>query len=1090
MKKSTICLPRKFGMLAAIVVPLLFFSSILLAQGTKLVKGVVIDSANGRPLAAVSIQAGDSKKGTSTNDAGIFSLEVEPGMEMIVSMVGYKTLRLKPDYGGNMIITLAPTLAIADEVVVIGYGTARKKDLTGAITSIKPDKLAQENPNNVQDILRGTPGVMVGYDPSAKGGGSIQIRGQRSVYTAGGHNDPLIVMDGMIFYGELSEINPDDIGQIDVLKDASAAAIYGARAANGVIIISTKKGKTGKPSINVTANVGATTKSAYREVFGPTDYINYRENWYEKDTYGVNATTGKYEAYQTGTLATKPGYYQNPEDLAKYGITIDQWRAYTTNSSGESDKSIYAKRLGMEGGVLNDYLAGNTYDWYDHTFRTGLNQDYNASVSGASDKMNYYFSMGYLSNEGAVDYNNYRAVRSNIKLDGKVNRWFDLGVNINFQDRSDGDLQPGLGQNYWDANQIRNSPFSHYTMPDGSLAQYPMGDGVIKRGVNHDFDKNYLDLQRGFTVLNTMVSAKIKLPFNINYSFNASPRMQWYYNRYFMSAALPDALPVNRGVDRNWSKRFDWSLNNTFSWEHTFATRHRVSLTAVQEAENRWYWSDGIAARNILPSDALGFHNTQNATLANSGFSTEDSHQSADGLMGRAFYAYDNKYMLTATIRRDGYSAFGQNNPYAYFPSLAVAWSFLDEKFMADQHILSTGKLRVSWGKNGNRSLGDPYVSLANLGSGLGATMGYIVGSGMDEVKYLIVDRMANPNLQWEKSVATNIGLDFGFLKNRITGSFDIYSIKTNDMIMPQRLPGFTGFSVITSNLGEVQNQGFDLAINSVNMQKKDFKWTTTFNFSYVKNRINKLYGQYEDVKDASGNVIGRKESDDITNGWFIGHPISAIWDFKINGIWQENEVNEAKRYGQKPGDPKVENYYTADDKKNADGSITPVYNNNDKQFLGQWAPPINWQLRNDFTILNNITFSFSMYSYMGHKSLSGEYLNKDNGGSLITYNFNTFSKNYWTPENPSNEYARLDATIPAGAGASQLYNRNFLRVDNISIGYSLPKKWISRFDMTNAKFFGSIRNVAAWNQDWEYGDPETGGLATRIYSMGLNVGF
>lgn len=1098
MRIINLCKTNSFSLFVMRRYVLSLFFLIVISPGVfaqaKVIHGKVIDDQTNQPLSGVTVAEQNGFSSVITNGKGIFSLRVAPNRNITVSSVGYITQTVTVGDSTIFEIRIVPETKVLDDIVVVGYGQLRKKDLTGSIAQIVPDRLANENPNTVQDILRGTPGLAVGYDPSAKGGGSMQIRGQRSVYTAGGHNDPLIILDGMIFYGELSEINPDDISQIDVLKDASAAAVYGSRAASGVIIITTKKGKQGKPVVVISANFGATTKSAYRSSFGPDGYMKYREDWYKTPSYGLNAATGNYEAYQTPATVGKPGYYDSPDNLGKFGVSLDQWRAYTVNAAGESDASIYARRLGLEGGVLKDYVAGNTVDWYRKTFRTGFNQDVNASVSGANDKMNYYMSVGYLRNEGAVNYNNYKAVRSNLKLNGKVNRWFEIGANINFQDRSDGDLTPGLSTNYWESNPLRNAPYSHYRNADGALAQYPMGDESIKRGYNYDFERQYLELQKGYTVLNTILNAKVKLPFNITYSFNASPRYQWFYNRYFMSAAEPDVLAVNRGVDRKWSKRFDWSINNTITWEQTFAGKHRVNLTLVQEAEDRRFWQDSIGARNILPTDVLGFSNTSNATKENSSFATEDSHQSADALLARIFYSYDNRYMLTASVRRDGYSAFGQKNPYAVFPSMAVAWSFVNEKFFRWTDIMSTGKLRLSYGENGNRSLGDPYVSLANLGAGSGATMGYIVGSGMDEVKYLLIDRMANPNLQWEKTRSKNIGLDYGFLHNRITGSIDFYSMKTHDMIMAQRLPGFTGFASITTNLGEVQNKGVDFLISSTNVRNEAFEWRTSFSFSYNKNTIKHLYYQMDNITDANGNVIGIKEMDDKSSrdgkGWFIGQPISAIWGYQTAGIWQANELTEAARYGQKPGDPKIVNNYTADDKKNPDGSTTAVYNDNDKVFLGQETPPINWQLRNDFTFFKNLSLSFNIYSYMGHKSLSGNYLNKDNGGSLITYNFNTFSKEYWTPENPTSKYARLDAMAPAGASGDKLYNRSFIRFENVAVGYTLPKAKTNKWDIDQLKVFGSVRNVAVWKKDWEYGDPETGELATRIFTLGLNVKF
>ncbi|MFV0521767.1 MAG: TonB-dependent receptor domain-containing protein, partial [Mangrovibacterium sp.] len=490
----------------------------------------------------------------------------------------------------------------------------------------------------------------------------------------------------------------------------------------------------------------------------------------------------------------------------------------------------------------------------------------------------------------------------------------------------------------------------------------------------------------------------------------------------------------------------------------------------------------------ILPSDALGIHNTSNGTKVDSSFGTSDSHQTADGLMARAFYSYDDRYMFTATIRRDGYSAFGASNPYAYFPSFAFGWNFKEESFV-NWDALSTGKLRLSWGKNGNRALSDPYISIANLGSGTGATMGYIDPSTgeMVEMKYLGIDRLENPNLQWEKTSSLNMGVDYGFLNDRITGALDVYFTQTHDMIMSQRLPGFSGFSSIATNLGEVDNRGFELSINTVNITNRHFEWTTNFAFSYNKNEIKSLYGDMEDVVNDKGEVIGQKEADDISNGWFIGHPIGEIWNYQTVGIWQKDEVEEAARYGQQPGDPKIANRYTQDDKVNSDGTVTPVYNDNDKVFMGQTSPPINWSIRNDFKY-KNWEASINIYSYMGHKSLNGEFMNGFDSGSLYKNNYNPFVSKYWTVDNPTNEYARLNAQAPAGASAYKLINRNFIRLDNISIAYTLPKAITSRWNMDRVKFSASIRNVGTWAKEWEYGDPETGGLATRTFNFGVDV--
>lgn len=1063
----------------------LFFCVFALAAHSQnvVIKGSVTD-VNKEPLLGVNIKVKGTSTGTITDIDGNFSINGPKGATLVISYIGMVTQEV--EYKGQPLnVVLKDDSQALEEVVVVGYGTMRKKDLTGSVVQVRPDKLANENPKTVQDILRGTPGLAVGYNADAKGGGSLSIRGQRSLYTDGGHNDPLLILDGMMFYGELSEINPDDIGQIDVLKDASAAAVYGAKAANGVIIITTKKGKQGKPVINFSANIGLTQRSAYRERFSPSAYLQHYADWREKGTYGANSN-GEWDAYQSGTYKDMTDYFKNPNKLV--GVDLETWRSYTQNESGESDLSIWAKRLGFTGNVLDNIIAGKTVDWEDKAFRLGLNQDYNASISGASEKVDYYFSLGYLRNEGALIDDTYRAIRANMKLNAKVTKWFEVGANVNFQDRTDGSID--MDEDYF----LRNSPYADYADENGNPTQYPQDETYSQRGYNYDFQKQYLELEKGYTVLNTILNAKVKLPFGITYQFNAAPRFQFFYDRYFMSAELPGSNPNDRGANREQAKRFDWSLNNTITWDKTFAEKHHFILTLAQEAEERRYWSDRIEARNILPSDALGFHNTQNGSKENSSYKTSDSHETADGMLARLFYSYDERYMLTTSIRRDGYSAFGSSNPYAYFPSVALAWTFSNEQFFQKfKNVMSTGKLRVSYGSNGNRSLSNPYVALANLYEGGGAYMGYITSSGdLQLMRYLMADRMANPTLQWEKTQAWNFALDFGFLNDRITGTLDVYKMSTKDMIMSQPLQNFTGFSNITTNLGQVDNNGFELSLNTVNIQQKNFQWNTTLNFSYNKNKIRHLFYEYEDVLDASGNVIGQKESDYTASSWFIGKPINEIWNYKVIGIWQKDEWEEAAKYKQVPGDPKVWNN-PANDVYNEDGSLkTVVYNDDDKQFLGTTTPPINWSLRNEFTLWKDLTVSINIYSRMGHKGLSTNYLNNDDDGGRMSYAAACKeAKEYWTIYNPTNKYARIEAQGPDGAKSpGMLYDRSFIRLENISVGYTLPKQLTKKWDIERVKVFGTVRNVATWAKDWEYGDPETGGLGTRIYSFGVNLTF
>lgn len=1068
---------EKVGIALAICLVFLLNVQFLNAQNSTInVRGVVTDGSGEPIIGASVVQKGNTSRGTITDLDGAFTLQGVPATgTLVITYIGYKTVELPLRGKTQVSVKLEEDTKTLEEVVVVGYGSMRKKDLTGSVVQINPTKIADQNPGTVQDLLRGTPGLQIGYSSSAKSEPSIQLRGQNSLYTEGSHNAPLIILDGMAFGGELSEINPDDIAQIDVLKDASSAAVYGAKAASGVLIITTKKGKEGKPVINIGMNVGANTKAAYRDVFSPSEYMTYREDWFKATTYGYDED-GNW-GYYSKSSGVPAGYYDHYNNLSKYGTTSDQWSTSgaKTLQNGESLESLYARRMGLDADaalVMQNYLAGKTYDWNKAVFRTGINQDYNASISGATDKVNYYLSFGYLNNEGAIQGDDYQAFRSNMKINAKVTNWLEIGANVNFQDRSDESSAVPLGSNYWDSNQLRQSPYSLRWDDEGNELQYPTSGNPTNGGYNYHFEDQYNELEKGYTVLNTIFNAKLTLPLGITYQFNIAPRYQWFYDRYFMSSELPNSTPAERGVNRNTSKNFDWNLNNTLTWDQTF-DKHHFTVTLVQEAEEKRYWYDEIHARNITPSDALGFHYVSGADKEQSSFYTNDTHSQAAAYLGRLFYGYNDRYMFTGTVRRDGYSAFGSNNPWATFWSVGGSWVFSEESFIK-QPWLDYGKLRVSYGTNGNRSLKDTYLALSNLSNG--GVMGYYNSDGSAAViQALEISRLGNPNLEWEKTTAYNVGLDFSVLDSRFTGSVEWYYKKTHDMIMNQRLPNFTGFSSITTNLGEVTNSGFELTLNFRNMEIKNFTWNTSFGFSYNKNRINHLYYEY----DENG-----KEINDTSNKWYIGKPVGEIWDFEVDGIWQLNEATEAAKVNQKPGDPKVVNHYTADDKE--DG--TPVYNDKDKVYQGTTAPPIYWNLRNDFTFLKDFTFSFSMYSYMGHKSQAGYYLNGDNSGSMFTQTSNTYKKEYWTPENPTNDYARLNAVGPSGAtGVQKIYNRNFVRLDNITLGYTLPVKFTRKYQIEKIRLTAGVNNVCTFDS-WDYGDPETGGFSNRQFQFGINV--
>lgn len=414
-------------------------------------KGVVVDET-GEPLMGAIVQVKGTSNGVSCDLDGNFEISAQPGQDLEVSYVGFNRQTLKLGNDTQLKVVMKENTETLEDVVVIGYGTMKKKDLTGSVTQIDPSKLADTNPGNVQDLLRGTAGLQIGYDASAKGGGSIELRGKNSVGT---NSDPLIILDGMVFYGELSEINPDDIKQIDVLKDSSSAAIYGAKAANGVIIVTTKGGRVGAPTVTLSANWGLNTKTGSRDYYDPDGYIRYRTDFYEKDTYGWDED-GNYRAYVIGNK--NQGYFRDPSGLS--GEDLETWRGYTANPDGATDLEIFGRRLNLHDSeaVLENFINGRTFNWNDYIWRNGFNQDYNVSLSGGTDHVNYYMSVGYLKNQGVVKGDDYSTLRASLRLNGKVTSWLEVGGQVNFQNRSDDSNGMPSSGNYWDPNMRRFSP--------------------------------------------------------------------------------------------------------------------------------------------------------------------------------------------------------------------------------------------------------------------------------------------------------------------------------------------------------------------------------------------------------------------------------------------------------------------------------------------------------------------------------------------------------------------------------------------------------------------------------------------------------
>jgi TonB-linked SusC/RagA family outer membrane protein len=866
------------------------------------------------------------------------------------------------------------------------------------------------------------------------------VRGETSVRANSGDqkraNAPLIVLDGMIYYGDLTDVNPNDIQAFDVLKDASSAAIYGSRASNGVIIITTKKGKRGKPMINLSASVGAATTShtALDWMSGP-EFIDWR--------------IGGFEANERHQL-TKPGYYDSYENS---GMDLDTWKNYDGSGAASDLDQIWLQRLGFSPLEITNYKSGHKEDWKDIMYQTGLRQDYSFSLSGSSDEVTYYWSLGYTNNEGIRENDAFESVRSRINLEANVTDWLKMGTNTQFAVRDQSNV---LSRDSWGSI----TPYSQMYEPaaDGNgwsdvLEYAPSGN--ISASRNPWLEKEYTDQFSNFSTLNSKIYAIIALPYGFSFTSEYITRFEWERWYRARSSEHPDWGKQGGLALRRNTTRFGWQLNNILKWNKSYG-EHSFDFTFLQNAEKNQYWRDHAERKQFQPNDVLGYHRMQAAT-EDIEISSNDTYETADALMARLNYIYKGKYALTGSWRRDGYSAFGQANPRANFGSAAFAWTMSEEDFFNVQWM-DMFKLRLSYGDNGNRGVGT-YDAMANLSTGK-----YVLQTDgtAHYVSQLYTSRMANPALKWERTTAYNLGVDFAVLNGRLRGNIEGYWMQTKDLLIPRKLPEITGFSSVFSNLGQIDNRGIEVSLNSNNIDKANFQWTSGFSFAYNHNEVVSLYGDL----DENG-----KELDDKTNQWFIGHALDEIWDYETDGIWQENEADEASSYSRSPGDYKLidqdgDGYYTSDD----------------KVFQGFRRAPYRLTLRNDFHY-KNWDAAVKMYSNIGFKTANNHLRNND----VFYDRGSSFDVPYWTPENPSNKWARVESYE---SGFNVYENNSFLRIENVSLSYNFSPELLKKVQISRCKLSFVASNPYVFTS-WSWMDPErnsTWGYTPSTYSLKLNL--
>lgn len=997
------------------------------------VKGIVRSSDTQDPLVGVSIGIQRKSGGTSTDAAGRFVIKGEVGDVLTFSMLNYKSFQYKiSSNNAELNILLESKESSLDEVVVIGYGSAKKSDLTGSITRVDAKQFQNQPKTQLTEMLNGTvAGFNSNQSSRASGGGSMEIRGPKSLNAS---TEPMIVLDGVIFNGSLADINPSDIETLDILKDASSTAVYGARAAAGVIQVTTKKGALGDPTINLQATAGASSLLHPFKIYDGEGYIQFRSD--------------VMRAFNT----TKPAYYYNNPSNLPTGVSLEDWRKASNNPQGDNTLE-WLNRLNFFDIESENYLAGKEVNWQDEVFRTGIRQDYDLSISGGAEKVKYYWSLGYQGNEGIMLGDEFKAVRSRLNTDFTIKKWLSAGINAQFSDKSQMDMLPSTYQ------MSLMSPYGSMYDENNKLLWYPNSYAVANPLVNilgGQDQKNKINSLFASLYLN------VKLPFDINYKISYQPRYEFekLYNFYPSTTIMGGSTFKDGYGSRDEKSSFEWMLDHLVNWNKKIGM-HQFDVTLLYSAEKLENWNSFLKNSTFTPNQNLGYHGIQYGTDPK--VSSDDRKATGDAAMARLNYSLNEKYLFTASVRRDGYSAFGKKNPRAVFPAFAAAWRLSKESFFNVNHIDDL-KLRASWGRNGNRSIG-AYAALAEVSSNR-----YYNGSTTQIGVFN--STLSNYDLKWEQTESFNLGLDLSMFNNRIGFSADVYDMTTVDLLMNRKLPELTGYSTVVANLGKMSNKGVELTLNTVNVDRENFRWTSSFVYSANRNKIDELFGDFGET--TISGVKGYQELPDYTNEWFPGQSLDRVWNYNVTGIWQANEAEEAKKYKLQPGDFKV-----------VDLNGDYIYNALvDKQFLGHKAPRHRLGLRNSIDFLKNFNVSFFLRAELGHVAQFSEAVRT----STETYDKrSTHDFPYWTAENADNEYARLNTNVTVYGGGIKVYkSAAYLRLQDLTFSYVVPSSYLERINVKNFRVFLATRNVFTVDK-WPGWDPETSMPMPRTYSAGIN---
>ncbi|MBO7557355.1 MAG: TonB-dependent receptor [Bacteroidaceae bacterium] len=1025
------------------------------------VTGTVVDQ-NGEPMVAVTVMEKGTSNGTITNFDGVFSLSVANNATLSVSFVGFKTQETSTTGKSNVRIVLREDNEQLDEIVVVGYGTMKKSDLTGAITRVGEKELQSRPVNNAFEALQGkAAGVDITTNERPGQIGSIRIRGERSL---NGGNTPLYVVDGvpLMSASGIETLNPRDIESIDILKDASATAIYGSRGANGVVIVTTKQGQSGKMAIDYTGTLTVSNIIDRSPSMSAADFIQF-SRWAKH-----NADPSAYADPMKPTQA---------EDAALFGETASL------------DPTFYNNVMsGWSGNTWDASKVKNT-NWTDYVTQTALSQEHTLAVSGGTEKMKAYASFGYLNNKGTQKGQWYERYTGKVNVNIQPTKWFTLQASINgtwsemdygmstFQGRS-GSVPDAI---YGTAKTIFN-----YALPydeNGDRIINPGGQSTVYNIMeewNHSTQKSQSFRALG-NFSGTIDFGEILQPLKgLRYKLAFGPDFRHWREGAYVDGFSTHKINSNGTEGNNYSRLqnrrdFSWTLDNMIMFDRTFAEKHKVGVTLLQTA-SKWNIENSSMSANKIEKDSYLWNafNTVDVTNADQAVSIGSGlvERQMESYMIRLNYGFNDRYLITASGRWDGASQLADGHKWDFFPSTALAWRASEEEFIKNIDWISNLKVRVGVGVTGNAAV-SPYETKGDITSiflpfnGMGNVIGYTTNEPYYTNSQLA---MANPELGWEKTTQWNLGLDFGFLNSRIWGSLEFYWSRTNDVIMQTNIPTLTGFPFTYANVGKTKNHGIEITLNALPVKLSNgFKWETSFNAAYQKDEIVELAYGKNDMPD---------------NSLFIGESLSVFYGFGNKGIWQDTAEDKAemakwaeKGYNFRPGNVRPEDV-------NGDYEMTIE----DRKVLGNRNPKWTLGWTNTFSF-KGIELGISMFGRLGYMFSTG--------GEPLTATANQREVDYWTPYNTGAEYQMpiyAQSTSGSGDNYSSLLGfkkASFIKVRNISLGYNLPKNIIKPIGLTHVKAYAQVINPFSLKQSIDGFDLDTGRTYfNRSFVFGLEVGF